>query len=46
MDDDGYQACRAYRVWQLDCDCGFVCTYTEDDHPDACEKCGATVHED
>lgn len=35
----------AYRVWQVDCPCGEVMSYGEDDHPNNCEKCGAPVVE-
>lgn len=37
---------RAYMVWQVDCDeCGDVCSYDSDGHPDKCERCGADVEE-
>jgi hypothetical protein len=35
----------AYRVWRVDCPCGTVIDYGEDDHPDICEECGALVTE-
>lgn len=35
----------AYLVWQVDCPCGAVITYNEDNHPDACEECGEPVEE-
>ncbi len=34
-----------YKVWQVDCPCGHVQTYGEDDHPDECEECGDPVEE-
>lgn len=35
----------AYLVWQVDCPCGEVVTYTEDAHPERCESCGTPVRE-
>ncbi len=36
---------RAYKVWRVDCDCGTVIEYGEDDStvPDKCEDCGDDV---
>lgn len=36
---------RAYTVWRVDCDCGAVIDYGEDDSsmPEACEECGEPV---
>jgi hypothetical protein len=36
---------RAYTVWRVDCDCGAMIEYGEDDStlPDECEECGDEV---
>jgi rRNA maturation protein Nop10 len=35
----------AYTVWRVDCDCGSVIEYGEDDStlPETCEECGDDV---
>ncbi len=35
----------AYKVWQVDCDCGSVITYDADTHPSECEDCGSPVED-
>lgn len=34
-----------YQVWRVDCPCGTVIDYGEDEAsvPDACEECGAPI---
>lgn len=35
----------AYKVWRVDCPCGSIIEYGEDEStlPDACEDCGAPI---
>lgn len=43
--DEGLDPAAAYRVWQVDCPCGTILSYGEDESslPERCEDCGRDV---
>lgn len=46
-DPEEHGEARAYKVWRVDCDCGTVIDYGEDDssYPEKCEECGLPVRD-